>query len=69
MPADFNKLCQMAQKISAPFPAHLIEQDYDTLSLQALRSHKSIKTAPIYTYVLNRGGQGVLSPVDNLDQR
>jgi hypothetical protein len=28
-------------------------------------SHKDIKTAMIYTHVLNRGGKGVKNPVEN----
>jgi len=31
-----------------------------------LPTHKDVKTTMIYTHVLNRGGKGVKSPVDDL---
>jgi len=36
---------------------------------QELRGHKDVKTTMIYTQVLNRGGKGVKSPVDDLQRR
>ena len=32
--------------------------------VQELLDHKDVKTTMIYTYVLNKGGKGVKSPVD-----
>ncbi len=34
--------------------------------MQELLGHKDVSTAMIYTHVLNKGGRGVLSPLDAL---
>ena len=33
------------------------------------RKHYSLRTEEIYTHVLNRGGRGVLSPLDRIDPK
>lgn len=33
-------------------------------SLRTEEGHKELQTTMIYTYVLNRGGHGVVSPLD-----
>jgi site-specific recombinase XerD len=48
------------------FAMNLLEGGYDIHAVQELLGHRDVKTTMIYTHVLNRGGQGVYSPVDRL---
>lgn len=62
----------LAKRVSAhtfrhSFSTHVLQRGTDIRTVQALLGHKDVSTTMIYTHVLQQGGYGVASPLDDLE--